>query len=77
MVDWGSFALKAAPAEGAMGVDLLSGSASRGLSMARTLGSEDANQVTQPGRKVSHSALPVEHMDHCWPTECSGVAAIV
>lgn len=36
----------------ARGVDLLSGSGSRGLSMARTLGSEDANQVTQPGRKV-------------------------
>jgi len=34
------------------GLDLLSGTASRGLSMARTLGSEEADQVSQPGRKV-------------------------
>ena len=31
------------------GLGLLDGSASRGLSMARTLGSEEADQVTQPG----------------------------
>jgi len=52
MVDWGSFALKPNPPKGAKGVDLLTGTASRGLSMARTLGSEDANQVTKPGRRV-------------------------
>ena len=34
------------------GLDLLSGTASRGLSMARTLGSEEADQVNLPGRKV-------------------------
>merc|ERR1719181_2539183 len=41
----------AAPA-GAKGVDLLCGTESRGLSMARTLGSEEADQVTKPGRRV-------------------------
>eukprot|EP00908_Phaeocystis_cordata_P023685 Transcript_6142.p1 GENE.Transcript_6142~~Transcript_6142.p1 ORF type:complete len:423 (+),score=128.11 Transcript_6142:359-1627(+) len=34
------------------GVELLSGTASRGLSMARTLGSEEADQVSRPGRRV-------------------------
>lgn len=64
MVDWGSFTLKdrtaaaaAAPSIDADGIerdplDLLTGTASRGLSMARTLGSEDADQVTKEGRRV-------------------------
>eukprot|EP00658_Telonema_sp_P-2_P025722 TRINITY_DN20361_c0_g1_i1.p1 TRINITY_DN20361_c0_g1~~TRINITY_DN20361_c0_g1_i1.p1 ORF type:complete len:447 (-),score=91.10 TRINITY_DN20361_c0_g1_i1:287-1627(-) len=52
MVDWGSFSLKPSPASGTFGVDLLTGVSSRGLSMARTLGSEDANQVTVPGRRT-------------------------
>ena len=54
MVDWGSFTFKpmAAGLSGLKGVDLLEGTASRGLSMARTLGSEEADQVTKPGRRV-------------------------
>lgn len=43
MVDWGAF--KIDPNATGSGVDLLTGTGSRGLSMARTLGSEDANQV--------------------------------
>ena len=34
------------------GVSLLDGTGSRGLSMARTLGSEEPDQVSQPGRRV-------------------------
>ena len=65
MVDWGAFRLKTPPppttASRATEVeetatrarlDLLDGTGSRGLSMARTLGSEEADQVTQPGRRV-------------------------
>lgn len=52
MVDWGAFLLLANPPDGSMGVDRLSGTASRGFSMARTLGSEEANQVAKPGRRV-------------------------
>ena len=60
MVDWGSFKLKpSARANGtsstssaANPLDLLDGTASRGLSMARTLGTEEADQVTVPGRRV-------------------------
>merc|ERR1712070_321071 len=52
MVDWGAFTPMPSPPEGAMGVDRLSGTASRGFSMARTLGSEEVDQVTKPGRRV-------------------------
>lgn len=56
MVDWGSFTFKSGHEqllrEGTSGLDLLTGTASRGLSMARTLGSEEADQVSQPGRRV-------------------------
>ena len=52
MVDWGSFGIRNDAPAGAKGLDLLGGSLSRGLSMARTLGSEDANQVAKPGRRV-------------------------
>ena len=59
MVDWGSFKLKpSARANGTSSggavnpLDLLDGTASRGLSMARTLGTEEADQVTVPGRRV-------------------------
>eukprot|EP00930_Biecheleria_cincta_P099284 TRINITY_DN90919_c0_g1_i1.p1 TRINITY_DN90919_c0_g1~~TRINITY_DN90919_c0_g1_i1.p1 ORF type:complete len:560 (-),score=74.14 TRINITY_DN90919_c0_g1_i1:215-1810(-) len=52
MVDWGAFSPLPSAPSGASGVGRLSGTASRGLSMARTLGSEDADQVTQPGRRV-------------------------
>lgn len=52
MVDWGAFTPLAHPPSGAMGVERLIGTASRGFSMARTLGSEEANQVTKPGRRV-------------------------
>ena len=61
MVDWGSFTLKTAPTASSnnstamtapKGLDLLTGDSSRGLSMARTLGSETSDQVTQPGRRV-------------------------
>jgi hypothetical protein len=41
-----------APRAPPYGLGLLSGTGSRGLSMARTLGSEEADQVTKPGRKV-------------------------
>ena len=34
------------------GLALLDGTASRGLSMARTLGSDESDQVTQPGRRI-------------------------
>ena len=65
MVDWGAFRLKtpAPPTTTSRAteveetatrarLDLLDGTGSRGLSMARTLGSEEADQVTQPGRRV-------------------------
>ena len=61
MVDWGSFTLKPAAKPKKAGaraaavvdpLDLLTGTASRGLSMARTLGSEESDQVTKPGRRV-------------------------
>ena len=53
MVDWGAFTFNtSATAPGLTGVDLLIGTASRGLSMARTLGSETSDQVTKPGRRV-------------------------
>jgi len=55
MVDWGSFTLKDPEAvleDFASSLDLLTGTASRGLSMARTLGSEEADQVAKPGRRV-------------------------
>ena len=43
MVDWGSFVV---PKDGhANGINSLQGTGSRGLSMARTLGSEEADQV--------------------------------
>merc|ERR1712070_730095 len=48
----GAFTPLASPPAGAMGVDRLSGTASRAFSMARTFGSENPNQVTQPGRRV-------------------------
>lgn len=37
---------------GLTGTSLLLSTASRGLSMARTLGSEESDQVTKPGRRV-------------------------
>ena len=40
------------PAPAPLGVALLDGTGSRGLSMARTLGSEEADQVTKAGRRV-------------------------
>ena len=60
MVDWGAFTLANGsripgtrmPPPNATGVQLLSGMASRGLSMARTLGSEESDQVNKPGRRV-------------------------
>ena len=65
MVDWGAFRLRDGPpsppsaASAATaataawpGIEFLDGKGSRGLSMARTLGSEDADQVTKPGRRV-------------------------
>jgi hypothetical protein len=52
MVDWGSFALLNDDGTGKKGLDLLAGTASRGFSMARTLGSEEADQVTKDGRRV-------------------------
>ena len=55
MVDWGAFRLRSGPrpptAQPA-GLELLDGTGSRGFSMARTLGSEGADQVTVPGRRV-------------------------
>ena len=51
MVDWGSFLLDPTKASSS-GVAMLTGTGSRGLSMARTLGSEEADQVTKPGRRV-------------------------
>ena len=63
MVDWGSFTFAEGsripgtrpPPPGATGVQLLSGMASRGLSMARTLGSEESDQVNKPGRRESNA----------------------
>merc|ERR1712185_364896 len=54
MVDWGAFRLKTTNASGlpANWTALLDGDGSRGLSMARTLGSSEPDQVTQPGRRV-------------------------
>ena len=63
MVDWGAFrltdtALSAAAHAGSAATSaanwtaLLDGVGSRGLSMARTLGSPEPDQVSQPGRRV-------------------------
>ena len=53
MIDWGSFTLKdPLPSAYKDSLDLLVGTQSRGLSMARTLGSEESDQVTKPGRRV-------------------------
>ena len=52
MVDWGAFKLKLPLTSGSSGLDLLDGTGSRGLSMARTLGSPEPDQVTLPGRRV-------------------------
>ena len=58
MVDWGAFTFAdgvspgQVPPPNATGVQLLWGMESRGLSMARTLGSEERDQVTRPGRRV-------------------------
>ena len=54
MVDWGAFTLNssAVGVPGLTGTSLLLGTASRGLSMARTLGSEESDQVAKPGRRV-------------------------
>ena len=49
MVDWGAFVLADATKTG---LAALTGTGSRGLSMARTLGSEEADQVSKPGRRV-------------------------
>lgn len=51
MVDWGSFLLDKTKT-GNVGIAMLTGTGSRGLSMARTLGTEEADQVTKPGRRV-------------------------
>ena len=53
MVDWGSFRFASGGdplGPSGKGVDLLTGVSTRGLSMARTLGSEEADQVTEPYR---------------------------
>lgn len=52
MVDWGAFGLVPNPKAGEDWRSLLDGTKSRGFSMARTLGSEEADQVTKPGRRV-------------------------
>ena len=52
MVDWGALALKTEYSPPTTGVDLLEDAGSRGFSMARTLGSEEADQVSMPGRRV-------------------------
>jgi len=55
MVDWGAFRFAAGTdpiGPTRKGIDLLTGVSTRGLSMARTLGSEEADQVTKPGRRV-------------------------
>eukprot|EP00746_Dinoflagellata_sp_MGD_P011342 gnl/MRDRNA2_/MRDRNA2_123742_c0_seq1.p1 gnl/MRDRNA2_/MRDRNA2_123742_c0~~gnl/MRDRNA2_/MRDRNA2_123742_c0_seq1.p1 ORF type:complete len:551 (+),score=93.20 gnl/MRDRNA2_/MRDRNA2_123742_c0_seq1:62-1714(+) len=52
MVDWGAFAVLKNLPNGSTGLDRLDGTASRGLSMARTLGSEESDQVTKDGRRV-------------------------
>lgn len=52
MVDWGSFTPLKKVSNSSMGLERLAGTASRGFSMARTLGSEDADQVTKDGRRV-------------------------
>ena len=58
MVDWGAFRLKKSADAGTdasaapPGISLLDGIGSRGLSMARTLGSPEPDQVSMPGRRV-------------------------
>lgn len=53
MLDWAAFLPdQAAIAKGAKGAMALIGTGTRGFSMARTLGSPDANQVLHPGRRV-------------------------
>lgn len=57
MVDWGAFTFAdgshgGVPPANATGIQLLWGMASRAFSMARTLGSEEADQVNKPGRRV-------------------------
>ena len=52
MIDWGSFTKDPLPSAYKDSLDLLVGTQSRGLSMARTLGSEESDQVKKPGRRV-------------------------
>jgi sucrose-6-phosphate hydrolase SacC (GH32 family) len=53
MIDWGAFTLKhPLPTKIIDSLDLLTGTESRGLSMARTLGGEESDQVTKNGRRV-------------------------
>ena len=78
MVDWGSFTFAEGsripgtrpPPPGATGVQLLSGMASRGLSMARTLGSEESDQVNKPGRRESNA-------DRSFTGPCSVLALVL
>ena len=55
MLDWGAFRFASGTdpiGPSGKGIDLLTGVSTRGLSMARTLGSEEADQVSKPGRRV-------------------------
>jgi len=53
MVDWGSFGLiEGASDKGLYGIYALNGTRSRHYSMAKTLGSEESNQVLYAGRRV-------------------------
>ena len=70
MIDWGSFLVMPSPtSEGSIdkgatpprGLQLLNGTGSRGFSMARTLGSEDADQVTS---KVQCGCAGIKYMLH-------------
>mmetsp|Transcript_21660 Transcript_21660/g.30295 ORF Transcript_21660/g.30295 Transcript_21660/m.30295 type:complete len:266 (-) Transcript_21660:348-1145(-) len=58
MVDWGAFGVKPmARVKGLYGIRALNGDHSRGFAMARTLGSEDPNQVQYTGRKIMFAWL--------------------
>ena len=72
-MDWGSFSLDLSGATGnaTKGVGLLTGEShiSRGLSMARTLGSEEADQVRHNGRTSEPplTVLATQHSNNPFP----------
>ena len=62
MMDWGSFYLNES-STATYGVEMLSGNASHGWSMARVVGTETNNYVTENGRKVIFAWVAIDGND--------------